>query len=72
MKRLLVVLAVSLTVVGCEQKAAEGEESEPSTAAQHANTNRAVLKAAGKAAKQIENKGEDRLKAADEAMKAGK
>lgn len=71
MKTGFVLILATCALLGCEQKP-PADAGEAATTAQHANTNRAVLKAAGKAAKQIENKGEDRLKAADEAMKAGK
>ena len=74
MKTLISIsIALLLAATACEQKPTADAETvdEPSTAAQHVNTDREAFKAAGKAAKQIENKGAERNKAADEALRAG-
>ncbi len=76
MKHTCSALALAaIMIVGCEQKAAKPAAAAAPVAAdgkrKHINTDREGFQAAGRAAKAIEGKGEDRNAAADEAMKAG-
>lgn len=73
MKTMIYGFVLLLAVTSCELKPTNEAQAhdETSTAAQHVNTDREAFKAAGKAARQIENKGAERNKAADEALRAG-